>query len=103
MPGWHSGSYGYHGHEGFLFARKVTPTANSEQYATFSSGDVVGCGVNFDRSRIFFTKNGKLLLDYSAEDIAGQLYPMIGFKGPGGEVYTNFRQNPFVFQDFDSI
>lgn len=62
MPGWHSGSYGYHGHEGFLFARKVTPTANSEQYATFSSGDVVGCSVNFDRSRIFFTKNGKLLL-----------------------------------------
>jgi hypothetical protein len=41
--------------------------------------------------------------DFTAEDITGQLYPMIGFEGPGGEVYTNFGQNPFVFQDFDNI
>ena len=58
FPGWNTGTLGYHGDDGKLF--------NAEGWGknfgpTFTTGDVIGCGVDFVNWKIFFTKNGELI------------------------------------------
>lgn len=51
-------SYGYLGEDG----KKYTNAVRGELYAeSFSTGDVIGCGIHFAKQEIFFTKNGKYL------------------------------------------
>lgn len=57
-PGWRKGSLGYHGDDGSVFSGSLKPCCNLE---TFTAGDTIGCGVNFDQSAAFYTKNGRFL------------------------------------------
>lgn len=57
MLGWDKGSWGYHGDSGELFTSKER-TNYGQSYA---KGDIVGCGVDFDKEVAFFTLNGKYL------------------------------------------
>lgn len=81
LPGWEDNSYGYHGDDGRAFCCLGT----GESFGpTFTTGDVVGCGVDYSGSvapltekevknggraagagteggKVFFTKNGDLL------------------------------------------
>jgi Ran-binding protein 9/10 len=58
LPGWEQESWAYHGDDGYCFAC----TANGKAYGPrFSSGDVVGCGVDLGRGEAWFTKNGVYL------------------------------------------
>ena len=58
MPGWPNyESWGYHGDDGGIFHNTGS---HKLAYATYSQGDVVGCGID-NQKRMFFTKNGKLL------------------------------------------
>ncbi len=51
-------SFGYLGEDG----KKYTEGMRGEVYSeTFGTGDIVGCGINFGKQEIFFTKNGKYL------------------------------------------
>jgi len=55
MPGWHFGSWGYHGDDGKVFSE----TGRGIRYGpTYETGDTVGCGGDMARKTIFFTKNG---------------------------------------------
>ena len=55
LPGWEAESWAYHGDDGKSFCS----SALGKSYGpTFSSGDVIGCGVNFMKGFAFFTKNG---------------------------------------------
>jgi Ran-binding protein 9/10 len=55
LPGWEPDSWAYHGDDGMTF----NCTANGKNYGPkYSSGDVIGCGVNFRTGQAFFTKNG---------------------------------------------
>ena len=58
LPGWEPESWAYHGDDGKSFCCQ----AQGKTYGpTFTSGDVIGCGVNFMTGCGFFTKNGVFL------------------------------------------
>lgn len=58
LPGWDCVSYGYHGDDGNFFSSSGKGVYYGPQYTT---GDVIGCGLNFVTKQIFFTKNGQNL------------------------------------------
>lgn len=58
LVGWDQGSYGWHGDDGMSFEGCGTGVPFSELWST---GDIVGCGVDYTRKTAFFTKNGKFI------------------------------------------
>ena len=53
--GWEKNSYGYHGDDGHSFCSSGT----GKPYGpTFTTGDVIGCGINLIDNTCFYTKNG---------------------------------------------
>ena len=100
LPGWDQNSYGYHADDGFLF-RGLGGVGGLEYGPTFTTGDTVGCCVNFRTNTVFYTKNG-LSLGVAFTGILTQpLHPTVGLRTPGEIVEANFGQKKFLF-DFDS-
>ncbi|CAG8579980.1 4221_t:CDS:2, partial [Paraglomus occultum] len=95
-PGWYpnTNSYGYHGDDG----RKFHASRNEgEAYGPpFTTGDVIGCGINFLNGTAFYTKNGHNL-GIAFRDIEGDFYPIIGLSAFNETVEANFGQDEFVF------
>ena len=58
LPGWEPDSWAYHGDDGMSFSCQSTGKPYAEQFTT---GDIVGCGVDFTTNQAFFTKNGVFL------------------------------------------
>ncbi|SPN97391.1 related to human RANBPM NP_005484.1 [Cephalotrichum gorgonifer] len=97
-PGWETDSWGYHGDDGHCFHDTNCGKTYGPKYTT---GDIVGCGINFNTGCIFFTKNGHNL-GAAFRDVKGQLYPSVGLKKYGEHIRTNFGHTPFVF-DIDGM
>ncbi|CAG9537828.1 unnamed protein product [Cercopithifilaria johnstoni] len=95
LPGWDRASYGYHGDDGNFFCSSGTGHAYGP---TFKMNDVIGCGVDFVRKSIFFTKNGRHLgiAIMEVENVV-DLYPMIGLQKHGAIADSNFGQYPFKY------
>ena len=96
LPGWEQASWGYHGDDGNSFASQGTGRTYGP---TFTTGDIVGCGLDFSCGRAFFTKNG-VQLGHVFDNLpfhSTQLYPSVGLRTPGEIVRGNFGQRPFRY------
>lgn len=99
IVGWDKQSFGYHGDDGNSFCS----SGNGQSYGpTFTTNDVIGCGVNLVENLCFYTKNGHHL-GTAFRDLPPKLYPTVGLQTPGEIVDANFGQKPFVFDIFDMI
>lgn len=97
LPGWSSGSYGYHGEDGLHFSGAGAGTPYGPSY-TRQDGDVIGCVVNFVDKSLSYTRNGALLgIAVQRLPIEEPLYPMVGMRTPGEVVEVNFGEGPFRY------
>ncbi|PKC72276.1 SPRY-domain-containing protein [Rhizophagus irregularis] len=93
LPGWENDSWGYHGDDGHSFCCSGT----GKPYGpTFTTGDTIGCCLNFRNGTAFYTKNGKHL-GIAFRDLKGDLYPSIGLRTQGESVEVNFGNRNFKY------
>jgi len=115
MPGWHAGSWGYHGDDGKKFNEQGTGNEFGPRYGR---GDIVGCGVDMPANSAFFTKNGEYLgmshryrhtyiylsltsyvnIGIAFENLRGRLVPVVGVGEQEARVRINFGQARFLYQ-----
>lgn len=94
VVGWEENSWGYHGDDGNSF-HDGDPTRYGP---LFTTGDVVGCGVDIAQGKAFFTKNGVYLgIAFDNIDTSRDLFPCFGLNTEGERITVNFGQAPFVF------
>ncbi|RIB23992.1 concanavalin A-like lectin/glucanase domain-containing protein [Gigaspora rosea] len=97
MPGQGNESWGcgYHGDDGYSFC-----SGSGEPYGSkYTTGDIIGCYINFTSKLVFYTKNGINLgiACYLHTDSKGILYPCIGFKSHGRSIEANFGNEKFKY------
>ncbi|KAJ7949690.1 Ran-binding protein 10 [Quillaja saponaria] len=93
QPGWEANSCGYHGDDGMLYHG----LGKSQAFGpTYTSGDIVGGGINYATQEFFFTKNGQVVGTFD-KDMKDPLFPTIGVHSLNEEVHVNFGQKPFAF------
>eukprot|EP00980_Cylindrotheca_fusiformis_P013467 scaffold3437_cov113-Cylindrotheca_fusiformis.AAC.34 len=97
LPG-HDYSFAYHSDNGGLYHGTGGKHRRANRYGP---GDVVGCGVDYSKGAIFFTRNSKLL-GYGWEDLNlnflanTDLYPVVGLDS-ANPISVNYGHKPFEF------
>lgn len=94
LPGWEKTSFGYHGDDGQIFRGLQGGVPYGPMFTT---GDVIGCCLNFIDNTVFYSKNGSRLGIAFRDILNGPIYPIVGLRSPGEIVEANFGQRPFVF------
>ena len=82
LVGWEPGSFAWHMDDGFVFEGRGEGT--SKGWPTSTTGDVIGCGIDFTKAQAFFTKNGQFI-GYAFKNVGKEdrLYPSVGLRTPG--------------------
>ncbi|CAG8477157.1 8622_t:CDS:2 [Acaulospora morrowiae] len=94
MPGWEDDSWGYHGDDGKCFH---SLGAGRVYGPLFTTGDTIGCCLNFLYNIVFYTKNG-VHLGIAFRWLEGDLYPCVGMKSYGGSIEVNFGHKKFEYE-----
>jgi hypothetical protein len=98
LPGCRLMSFGYHGDDGSLFAETKRTTGIA---SPFGSGDVIGCGVDYIKQQVFFTKNGEFVayventMD-TAQFAKSKWIPTVGVDAPEVRFTVN-TTGPFIY------
>ncbi|CAH2070682.1 unnamed protein product [Thlaspi arvense] len=93
MLAWELNTCGYHGEDGHIYLGKE----EGESFGpTYTTGDTVGGGINYDSQEFFFTVNGTLVRTVS-KYIKGPLFPTVAVHSQNEEVTVNFGQEKFAF------
>ena len=104
MPGWYSGSYGFHGDDGAIFSGDKIGEGRSWGPEWSKKGTVVGLGVQRNKAgkmQVFFTRNGKLLGIAFDNIIEDYYYPVVGALSANSVVRCKFHPNEWRF-DLDN-
>lgn len=59
LPGWYVWSAGYHGDDAAVFESNGRGKYKTGSF--YGPGDTVGCGIDYERNKYFFTRNGKVV------------------------------------------
>ena len=97
LTGWEPGTIGYHADDGNLYRGAGTGTSYGPSYTT---NDVVGCGINFVDKSFFFTKNGLLIGEIVnlKDKFHLPFFPSVGCRTVGEVLTLNFGTNQQQFQ-----
>ncbi|KAI8891969.1 concanavalin A-like lectin/glucanase domain-containing protein [Globomyces pollinis-pini] len=99
QPGLEDLSWGYHGADGKKYCISNKGTSYGPSYTT---GDTIGCCINFSEMSISFTKNG-IFLGVAFTNILSKdkdsnlIFPCIGLRTQGEILKANFGREPFKF------
>ena len=63
----------------------------------YGPGDTVGCGVDLETRKIWFTKQGRKL-EFEHEGVKGRLFPILGLSDRVS-LETNFGGKPFMWAE----
>ena len=99
LTGWEPGTIGYHADDGNLYRGAGTGTSFGPSYST---NDIVGCGINFIEKSFFFTKNGILIGEIGnlKDKFHLPFFPSVGCRTAGEILSVNFVDK-FLF-DIDN-
>ena len=100
---WHSHSFSYHGYNG---AVRGWVRGNRARFGPpFTTGDIIGAGIDWVARAVFFTKHGRdfcrtgdtswLTIDDGSGDPI-LLHPAVNLPSPGQSVSLNFGGQPFA-------
>ncbi|KAI0439744.1 ankyrin repeat-containing domain protein [Xylaria telfairii] len=90
-------SWGYHSDDGSLrYSANINTEAQKNASWRYSTGDTIGCGVDYTKREIWFTRNSTKI-EYVFTGIQGRLFPVLGL-GDIVELDTKFAGN-FVYEN----
>eukprot|EP00397_Hematodinium_sp_SG-2012_P041327 GEMP01045486.1.p1 GENE.GEMP01045486.1~~GEMP01045486.1.p1 ORF type:complete len:453 (+),score=99.90 GEMP01045486.1:153-1511(+) len=93
QPGWEANSYGYRGEDG----KKFLGSSRGEPYGpAFGKDDTVGCGIDYVKGLVFFTKNGVNLGPAGSLGHAPEYFPTLAMHSPNEMAIFRFSP-PFAF------
>jgi hypothetical protein len=97
QPGCEPMSFGYNGKTGSIHG---FDNVEGEDYGPlFTTGDCIGCGYNYPKQHLFFTKNGEDLgVAFRNIDVSVPLYPTIALHSPNEEVRVIVGSEAWLFQ-----
>lgn len=92
-PGWTKKSYGYRA-DGKVYNNKQ---AGEVMMPKFTTGNIVGCGINYFKREIFFTYNGEYTGPAFKDVELKEYYATIGLHSLNECITFNFGNKPFKF------
>ncbi|RIB22775.1 concanavalin A-like lectin/glucanase domain-containing protein, partial [Gigaspora rosea] len=90
---WSYGSWGYYGYNGNIYC---CSRSGSPYGPLFSTGDTIGCCLNFKNNTVFYTKNG-INLGIAFRNLKGTLYPCVALWSKGQAIEVNFGSRKFKY------